>query len=54
MMCPDCLGTGHERPYEPWEDCATCDGSGQVDGGWEDDDPDCGSCSCTVGCERRA
>jgi hypothetical protein len=40
MQCPDCLGTGHERPYEPWEDCPTCDGSGSVDGGWADDDDD--------------
>lgn len=35
MTCPDCYGTGHERPYEPWEDCPTCDGSGVVDGGEE-------------------
>lgn len=36
MRCPDCYGTGHERPYEPWEDCATCDGTGDVDD-WADD-----------------
>ena len=34
VPCPECQGTGIERPYEPWEDCSVCDGSGTV----EDDD----------------
>ena len=37
MECPNCRGTGHERVYEPWEDCPDCDGSGTV---WADDDDD--------------
>ncbi len=35
MTCPECLGTGHERTYEPWADCPDCDGTGYL---WADDD----------------
>lgn len=30
VTCPTCNGTGHERDYEPWDDCPECDGCGSV------------------------